>query len=224
MHKTITLRFHENFPDSEYAGEMIVLDPWNGEGTLPKRMWRLGRETEVDKFNSDIIFHHSRFLSRTQCTIRFDSSDLTWHIHDGLLVEMPDGPEWMYSTNGTYLNDVPLMPGDWEPLRFTDSEGRPASPRISFGLAIDAKIIVTASPDETLDLSAWNGWGNQSGPPPPPTADDVALLKNEQPVNNPWVAALKFATDGPEGISDALWRVIVLGAIVLVLIVWLGGS
>ena len=220
MHKTITLRFHENFPDSDYAGEVVVLDPWDGEGTLPKRMWRLGRETEVDQFGCDITFHKSRFLSRTQCTIKFDASDLTWHIHDGLLVDIKNGPEWMYSTNDTYLNDVALKRGDWEPLQFADLEGRPISPRISFGLAIDAKIIVTASADETLDTSAWNGWGNQSEPPPPPTADDVALLNGEKTeIDNPWEAIYEFAVNGP-----IWWRLVVLAAIVLVLVVWLGGS
>lgn len=144
----LTLYFHKNFPDSEFAGKSIVLIPDAG-----CQMWTFGRASLRGKFIPDVDLGSAMFISRTQFTIKYEVKE--WHVRDGVYVPTRGTGMWMYSANGTYLNDQRLEVNDWEPL-FPDLSH--TSARIALGMHPDAKLVAVHDRHDTLDDSVWEGW------------------------------------------------------------------
>lgn len=236
--RTLILRFYELFPDKFYKNIVIQLDPYDGKIKSPspyfpdnpvastgqshlktaiKRMWRIGRETEHNRLNADIVLKGNKYFSRAQATIRYDESDRSWHIHDGFLIRENDGDDvhWAYSAHGVFVNGHRLAMGEWEPIT-------KAGTHINLGGFEDAKILVLTNIDDYVPEEDWT-WGLEPTMTPELAEVDEELVEELQPQNEPWYALIikesALWIRSPKSLWGGLYRLILVALIVALIII-----
>ena len=203
----LTLYFHKNFPDSSFAGKSVVLIPdANGQ------MWTFGRKSFQGAFAPDVNLGSANFISRTQFTIKYEVKE--WHVRDGVYTPVKETGMWIYSANGTYLNDCRLEMGDWEPL-FPDTSH--TSARIALGMHPDAKIVAVHDQHDTLDSSVWEGWQRVDGE----AKRDSKVLAPENPSYASALNLLIVWFISGRGRGAIALRLFVLLLLTIVVVVWL---
>lgn len=146
------LCFSSDFPDSNLAGQSIVLDP-NAEG---KTIWWIGRAKFLQfgskKTPVDITIR-GQFISRAHCTIFYQFNQ--WYLMDGIYFPIVDEEmttvgdlkpgEYKPSHNGTWV--------DGEKLQYRDPVVLQEGSKIIFGgYGYHA---IASTPDQTIGCSDW---------------------------------------------------------------------
>lgn len=237
--RRLNLRFFKLFPDKFYKNVVICLDPYTGQIQSPspvfphspedygetrnevvrKRMWRIGRETEGNRLNADIILTGNKYISRAQATIRYDDADRSWHIHDGFLLKDDDTIRWAYSAHGIHVNGHRLSVGEWEPIT------EPGT-RINLGGFEDAKILVLSNINDDVLAEDWT-WNMESTHIPDLETVDESLIIEIPPdhnlQNSPWFSRAILETaywiQSPRTFWGSIYRLLIIGAITAICLI-----